>query len=214
MNPPFSVAAHVDGVVVDAALRHLASALARLADGGRLIAITGANLSPDHASWRDAFVRLQKRWRVVFSAAMEGHVYARHGTTVETRLTVIDRLPAPDPEWFPASPGLAPDAATLLAWVLQHVPARLPVDGASLVREASRVIPVPTRPASAPRPTSSAATAFEPAGTELAYETVDWKPAEDGRLTEALYEPYGLQSVRIEGARPHPTRLVQSAAMA
>ena len=109
---------------------------------------------------------------------------------------------------------MAPDAATLLSWVLQHLPPRLPVDGASLVREAARVIPVRTKPASAPRPTSSAATAFEPAGTELVYEIVDWKPAEDGRLTEALYEPYGLQSVRIEGARPHPTRLVQSAAMA
>jgi len=36
MNPPFSVAAHVDGPVTDAALRHVASALARLAEGGRL----------------------------------------------------------------------------------------------------------------------------------------------------------------------------------
>ena len=35
-----------------------------------------------------------------------------------------------------------------------------------------------------------------------------------GRITEALYEAYGLQSLRIAGARPHPTRLVQSAAMA
>ena len=94
------------------------------------------------------------------------------------------------------------------------MPARLPVDGANLVREAARVIPVRAKPASAPRPRSSAATAFEPVGTELAYETVDWKPAEDGRITEALYEPYSLQSVRIEDARPHPTRLVQSAAMA
>jgi protein strawberry notch len=214
MNPPFSVAAHVDGAVADAALRHVSSALARLVDGGRLVAITGASVSPDHPSWRDAFVRLQQRGRVVFSAAIEGRVYARHGTTVETRLTVIDRLPAPDPELFPASPGMAPDAATLLAWVLQHVPERLPVDGACLVREAARAIRVRTKPAPAPRTPSSATTAFEPVGAELVYETVDWKPAEDGRLTEALYEVYGLQSLRIEGARPHPTRLVQSAAMA
>ena len=94
MNPPFSVAAHVEGAVADAALRHVASALARLADGGRLVAITGASVSPDHPSWRDAFIRLQERGRVVFSAAIEGRVYARHGTNVETRLTVIDRLPA------------------------------------------------------------------------------------------------------------------------
>ena len=203
MNPPFSVAAHVDGAVADAALRHVASALARLADGGRLVAITGASVSPDHPSWRDAFVRLQERGRVVFSAAIEGRVYARHGTTVETRLTVIDGCQRRRSEsrfrrrraWRPMRPRCSPGS-------LQHVPPRLPVDGASLVRDAARVIPVRTKLASAPRPTSSAATAFEPAGTELAYETVDWKPAEDGRLTEALYEPYGLQSVRIAGAQP------------
>src|SRR6202047_3768638 len=71
MNPPFSVVAHVDGRVADAAFRHLSSALARLAEGGRLVAITGANLSPDNPTWRDAFVRLQQRSRIVFSAAVD-----------------------------------------------------------------------------------------------------------------------------------------------
>ena len=33
-------------------------------------------------------------------------------------------------------------------------------------------------------------------------------------ITDALYEGYALQSIRIPGAQPHPTRLVQSAAMA
>ena len=32
--------------------------------------------------------------------------------------------------------------------------------------------------------------------------------------TAALYEGYALQTLRIAGAHPHPTRLVQSAAMA
>ena len=48
---------------------------------------------------------------------------------------------------------------------------------------------------------------------ELAYETIDWSPAVSA-LTSALYDEYQLQSVRIPGALPHPTRLVQSAAMA
>ncbi len=48
INPPFSASAHVDGTVADAALRHVSSALARLAVGGRLVAITGAGFSPDH----------------------------------------------------------------------------------------------------------------------------------------------------------------------
>ena len=46
------------------------------------------------------------------------------------------------------------------------------------------------------------------------YEVIDWAPAGAGRITEALYEGYALQSIRIPGAAPHPTRLVQSAAMA
>src|SRR3546814_4327839 len=33
-------------------------------------------------------------------------------------------------------------------------------------------------------------------------------------MSEALYESYALQSIRIADAKPHPTRLVQSAAMA
>ena len=53
MNPPFSFAVHVDGRVANAALRHISSALSRLAHGGRLVAITGASLSPNNPSWRD-----------------------------------------------------------------------------------------------------------------------------------------------------------------
>ena len=214
MNPPFSAAAHVDGAVADAAQRHVASALARLAVGGRLVAITGAGLSPDHPSWREAFVRLQERGRIVFTAAVDGRVYARHGTTVATRLTVIDRVPADDPRSFPASPGVAPDAATLLEWVTTCVPARLPVDGAAALP--APIHPVAVRPSRRParQPPAVADSSLERRGTELAYETVDWKPAEGGSLTEALYEGYDLQSIRIAGVRPHPTRLVQSAAMA
>ncbi|WP_244571550.1 class I SAM-dependent methyltransferase [Mesorhizobium carmichaelinearum] len=46
MNPPFTVGAHVDGHVADAAWRHLSSAFARLRPGGRLVAITGTGISP------------------------------------------------------------------------------------------------------------------------------------------------------------------------
>jgi hypothetical protein len=50
--------------------------------------------------------------------------------------------------------------------------------------------------------------------TEVAYEPVDWAPTDASRITDALYESYALQSIRIPGAKAHPTRLVQSAAMA
>ena len=213
MNPPFSVMANVEGRMADAASRHVASALSRLADGGRLVAITGASFSSDNPSWRDAFIRLQERGRVVFSAAIDGAVYAKHGTTIDTRLTVIDKVPADNASMFPISPGVAPDVATLLGWVTDHVPPRLPF-AATVAPVVGLAIPRIVR-AYARRPSSgTAAGTAEPEGVELAYETVDWKPVEGGRITEALYEEYGLQAIRIPGSQVHPTKLVQSAAMA
>ena len=74
----------------------VASALARLAPGGRLVAITGAGFSPESPSGRDAFQRLQESGRLVLTVPVAGRVFARQGTTIETRLTVIDRIPAKD----------------------------------------------------------------------------------------------------------------------
>jgi hypothetical protein len=54
----------------------------RARPGGRLVTITGASFAPDNPAWRDAFTRLQARGRVVFSAAIDGAVYAKHGTTI------------------------------------------------------------------------------------------------------------------------------------
>ncbi len=212
MNPPFSAAAHVEGRVADAASRHLASALARLAEGGRLVAITGAALSPDNPAWRGAFVRLQARARVAFSAAIDGRVYARHGATTNTRLTVIDRAPADDAEVFPASPGMAPDLATLLDWVTRLVPSRPPLAGVA----SAAGVAIPSRSLPARRPPSPARGLAPVAAdaVELAYEIAPAAPAANTRLTEALYEPYRLQTIRVEGAQAHPTPLVQSAAMA
>jgi predicted RNA methylase len=209
MNPPFSAAAHVDGRVADAAMRHIASALARLAEGGRLVAITGASLAPDSLAWRDAFMRLQERARVVFSAPIDGRVYARHGTTTETRLTVIDKIPDADAEVFPASPGMAPDAATLLGWIAE-LPPRAPV-------AVSRCIAQPATHGAMRRPATRITASRSPTeitGVELAYEAVDWTAADHGHLGESIYESYALQSIRIAGALSHPTKLVQSAAMA
>ena len=217
MNPPFSVAVHVDRHMADAALRHVGSALARLPEGGRLVTITGANLAPDNPAWTDAFKRLQEQGRVVFSAAIDGAVYARHGTTVDTRLTVIDRVPADDIASFPASPGIAPDLPTLLDWVIQHVPPRRSVVGtgaAAVPTFASRFTPRTVRAYAARRQPAAVVPDIDLAATEVAYEVVDWTPTDGSNITDALYEAYTLQSIRIPGAHAHPTKLVQSAAMA
>ncbi|NKK70051.1 methylase [Rhizobium leguminosarum bv. viciae] len=200
MNPPFSVMANVAGRMSDAVHRHIASALARLPDGGRLVAITGANFGPDQPAWRDAFVRLQAEARVVFTAAIDGAVYAKHGSTIDTRLTVI------------ASAGTAPDVATLLRWIADQLPPRPPVAAAAIAVATPKTVRgyLARTAATGPRRAAPA----EPDGVELAYEVVEWAPAEGGRITDAIYEEYGLQSIRIPGSQAHPTKLVQSAAMA
>ena len=236
MNPPFSVGAQVEGRVADAAWRHLSSAFARLRPGGRLVAITGIGLSPENPKWRDAFVRLKEHGTVVFTAAIDGRVYAKHGTTAETRLTVIDKTPASDPSRFVASPGKAPDVETLLGWI-SDLPPRVPggfpdslgslasgILGNVTVRPGGR--PAAPAAATAGRPHSMAPSRPRPpsrpvAGTTpdtpvgpLDYELRDWAPEEGGRLGKEIYEPYSLQSILIPSAKPHPDALVQSAAMA
>ncbi|WP_137114135.1 strawberry notch family protein [Mesorhizobium sp. GR13] len=240
MNPPFTVGAYVDGHVTDAAWRHLSSAFARLRAGGRLVAVTGTGLSPENPKWRPAFERLQQQGRIAFTAAIDGRVYVRHGTTAETRLTVIDKVPATDPSRFVASPGKAPDVETLLTWI-SALPPRSPggyhdsigaltngilrnaamhmADRAngkaasSAIKQGGQRISRPVRPSARhvqPRPLASIATPTAP----LHYELRDWVSEQDGRLTDSIYEPYALQSITIPGAKLHPTPLVQSAAMA
>jgi hypothetical protein len=232
MNPPFSASPNVEGRFAEATIRHIASALARLADGGRLVAITGRNVGPEQPVWRESFVRLQEKGRVVFTAALSGQAYARHGTTTETRLTVIDRVPADDQRAFPRSPGMAASAAELLDWVVRLVPPRPPVVGASAVPARGEifgtVIPGrggasrPKAPApqldlgSSPKQTLTKPPASAPDFGELTYESRDWTPADGAseHLTACLYEGYALQTIHIPDAKPHPTKLVQSAAMA
>ncbi|MFA5965197.1 MAG: strawberry notch family protein [Sphingomonas sp.] len=209
MNPPFSAVAHVGRAMKGTALRHIASAFARLAPGGRLVAITGVGCSPYAPDWADDYAALQEQGRILLSAAIDGRVYARHGTSVDTRLTVIDKIPAVDPRSFPPSSGAAPDTATLLDWVIAHVPPRtpppltaLPIVAAARVK-AMRFPVVPVAPLIA-----------EVVPVALDYQIIGPLPDAASAAGDAIYEPYRCQSLRIAGAHPHPTPLVQSVAMA
>lgn len=238
MNPPFSAGIHVEGRLADATWRHLASAFTRLVHGGRLVAITGSSLSPDNPKWRDAFVRLQSRGTVVFSAAINGGVYARHGTTMETRLTVIDKIAAADPANLVVSRGAAPDLETLLSWI-SGLPSRSPstvpnsigalshgILNACAVKMAARKAAGTMRPAAvmgltsrpsataAPRLASSTVPRIDDDVLELSYELLDGANNACVDVADGIYEPYQLQAIRIPDAKPHLDKLVESVAMA
>ncbi|MBW9075048.1 MULTISPECIES: bifunctional class I SAM-dependent methyltransferase/DEAD/DEAH box helicase [Agrobacterium] len=238
MNPPFSAGVHVEGRIADAAWRHLASAFARLAPGGRLVAITGSSLSPNSLTWRDAFVRLQERGTVLFSAAIDGSVYARHGTTIETRLTVIDKIAPADPTHLITLHGIAPDLETLLTWISSLPPrspspasnsigapfngtnsaraAKMAARNTSTLRPATGSAPIgrPLSAARAPRPVSALSPRVDDTVVELSYELSDAAAMTRREVTEGIYEPYRLQAISIPDAKPHPDKLVESVAMA
>ena len=218
MNPPFSSSPHVEKRFAEAAFRHLASAFARLREGGRLVAITGHNVGS----------RGTRLARGVRAAA---------GTGRARRVQHGDRGPGLCPprhdDGYAAHshrPGAGGGPAALSAVAGQGRDCRRIArsghpPGAAAPGARSPLSPPPcfhwhgSRRSRGPPPRSAPApllprVAPAPSAVELAYETCAWAPAERGRLTAALYEGYALQTLRIAGAQPHPTKLVQSAAMA
>ena len=92
MNPPFSASPGIDRSMRDATVRHIRSALRRLPDGGRLVVLTGANHDPADAETAALYADFSERASFAFTASVDGRIYARHGTSIDTRLTVIDRV--------------------------------------------------------------------------------------------------------------------------
>ena len=228
MNPPFSVSPGVNRMRHDADLRHLRSAFSLLPVGGRLAAITSVNCIPGDAAWTDAFERLDAR--VVFSTAIDGRAYARRGTTFDTRLTVLDKGGKNRDSLTFDGQARVTDAAGLLAAVSALVPPRLPVEVAVLPaadlfgrRPAPRPTPAKrgSKAATKPEPQVSRQKDWGPV-SELSYEIVaagtdgeaGTAASEPVKLDTGPYEPWAPRTVRIEGAKAHPTPLVQSAAMA
>jgi hypothetical protein len=226
MNPPFSAVANVDGRTTEATARHLRSALARLAPGGRLVAITGAGFTPDAPAWAETFDRLSETAHLVFTGAVSGAAFAKHGTSFETRISVFDKCCGGELGGIARDlqQPMSLDAAHLLSRITAEVPPRLELDQAEPVGQvcSSRS---PGNFASSTRKSigkSRATSAAQPAQTiaaieaeDLAYTLREVHENDDtARLSDAIYETFRLQAIDIPGAVPHPTKLVQSAAMA
>ncbi len=240
MNPPFSATPGVEGRFKSTTACHVRSALQRLAPEGRLVVITGEGFGPTAPAWRETFRDLQAIGRVVFTAGIAGTVFAPSGTTIETRLTVIDKIPAEDPARFEGCHAMATDAADLLRLMQAHCPPRVAVPTtavpANVVANAAAADGTPTMAGSASvvesvtvlRDRARAETReIELAASRHALDSVEtsevsylpraWAPNQ-AALTASLYERYEVQSIQIEcegkAAVSHPTTLVQSAAMA
>ena len=92
MNPPFSATGgRVNGHRTAFGARHIEQALLRLKPGGRLVAIVGRGMASDRPGFRDWWTEIGSRYHVRANVGIDGHEYARFGTTFGNQIIVIDR---------------------------------------------------------------------------------------------------------------------------
>ena len=229
INPPFSATVDVKGRNPEATPKHIRSAFLRLVPGGRMVLISADWFSPTSEKWRKFFIDLNAQ--VQATATIDGSLYYKHGTTTSTRITVIDKIsPVREVREFnltseviPASAkGNLPEFRSFrneeVLELLRSIPERSP-----LVREETRS---ENKAISEVRVTTTTATNKKKAAQvesaplllpsenikEVRYKAVQ----EAGKASNlnALYEEYRPGRIEIEGAKPHPTKLCESAAMA
>ena len=208
MNPPFSASPKISSRNPDATKSHINSALQRLADGGRLVTISANWFSPNNPTWRETFVRWQEKARVLMSVGVNGKVYSKHGTQIDTRITVIDKVPPDNHRQIPCIPETL-DLPELLA-LIEQLPKRSSWERSDIKAAAiAKVVQLPKRSVVAQPETVSS---LPDDVVVLEYEVIEWSATEG--LKDTLYETYRPQRIRIKDALPHPSLLCESAALA
>ncbi|AQR63187.1 methylase [Brevundimonas sp. LM2] len=188
-NPPFSD--------LEA---HLVAGFAALADGGRLAAIVPLTALTDDPLLN----RLAAKGCMIARIAFPARAFAKHGTTVDTGLLVLDRS-EPDPH---VAPQLSAEDLVQAAGMVAALPdrrgsrprQRFQVTAGTLVAPRDRSIALP-----------SGRLGFLTGAAPVVYETRGWTG--EGRDV-GLYQAHALARIVLQTARPHPSPLVESGPMA
>jgi predicted RNA methylase len=224
MNPPFSASPNMAKRNRQAVFSHIRSAIDRLADYGRLVAIAPHWFNPEMCH---SFTKYPAQ--LILSAYIPGKAYRYHATTMETRLLVFDKIENTGPVSSINTP------FEELLDIVQALPPRHPITVDRLITQApamqivsqtdnasSRSTLVETQLSLVPPPASrqivqaKSVTVIPIAGFSGAVLLV-YEPAEtdvEVSETEGIYEPYRSSSIKIPGTIEHPTPLVESMAMA
>ena len=90
MNPPFSsTAGRLKNNKTSNAEKHIDQALARLRDGGRLVAILGQGMN--NADYYKYWDKLRKSFNIRANLSIDGSNYRKYGTTYGVQIVVIDK---------------------------------------------------------------------------------------------------------------------------
>ena len=203
MNPPFA-RGRGRGEDRYAAARHLLAALARLAGGGRLVAIMPESFN-EFGSGRRLRAEADRQASLRLDALLAPGLFSKQGTGVAVRFLVYDKV----------RDGCAAARASVdrLDQLLSHVEA-LPERASPVLLPIVSRLPAPSlfarRPALGPS-IAAFPKAVAPASEPLNYRILD-DPAPVAEQV-GLYLPYRPSRIGLSGASPHPTPLVESLAM-
>ena len=211
MNPPFSRTPGIDRMRRDADLLHVRAAYLALQPGGRLVTITSQWCTPDSPAWKRAFRHTGTEPLVRLTTRVAGTLYTSRGTKFDVRLSVIDR-----PNGVGQTPMAAGEnddeiesAEALMTLIEAKVPPRMELRAPEPKRtERRRVLPTPGT-GKRQQPPQRVHNWGETGPVEYDSTIETPERSGDGRP----YQPWTPNAVVIEDAVPHPTKLVQSAAM-
>jgi P-loop containing NTP hydrolase pore-1 len=133
MNPPFSsTGGRVTRHNPVYGANHVASALRRLSDGGRLVAIVSEAMSFHHPSFSEWWQRIAFLCNIRANVTVNGNEYGKYGTTSDIQILVIDKTGAtPGANWQEQLKNVCWSSAATLeeAWqVLKHLVEPSPVN--------------------------------------------------------------------------------------
>jgi protein-L-isoaspartate O-methyltransferase len=188
-NPPFSDLQ-----------AHLVAALKALAGGGRMAAIVPLTALSD----RGLRHGLERHGAMTAAVAFPARAFARHGTSVETGLLVMDRGGGDPWDGVVHQPEDLAAVARLVASLGGRATARprvrVALDAAAVLAPRERGLALP-----------SGRLAFLNGAMPLDYAARDWTG--EGRDV-GLYQAHALARIDLPDPRPHPSPLVESGPMA
>ncbi|NJO98367.1 MAG: DEAD/DEAH box helicase family protein [Pleurocapsa sp. CRU_1_2] len=195
----------------------------------RLVMICQDSIRPNNPIWRRKFDQLQSKATVIASVGVEGNIYAKQGTTVDTRITVIDKIPAASPRQFIET--MPCMNLTDLSQIIAQVPPRSKqlkiaalaapiVEQESLfdlssVPKTTNIIPFPRTAITVPKVEVEAKTEAKVNWSEVEpvkYIQNHWN--KELSQPQGLFAPYQIEGIKLSGCQSHPTDAVESIAMA
>lgn len=207
MNPPFSsTAGRLSTNDSEHGAQHLESALYRLNERGRLVAITGCGMALNRARMTPFWQRIASHYRVQLNLSLPRPTFAKFGTAWETQLIVIDKTgPTPGGTWYEQLQNIRHGSASLLEILTLFKQGSLFPE-----TQAQTVTPKPVATITAPdSPTDPRIDEGQPLKVSGIQDESAGDTDED---TDHSFVPYVSQ--RLHGGIEHPAPLVESAAMA